>query len=237
MNDLQIFESPEFGEVRTVEIDEKIYFMGSDIARALGYQRTNDAVKQHCRATVKYSTPISGKMQEVNFIPEGDVYRLIVRSQLPAAEKFESWVFDDVLPQIRQTGIYADMSTELRAIIMQDKKLQTVVTHMEEHESRIGNLEDTMTVDYGQQKELNDLHHSRGALVLGGKNSAAYHSQNIRQRVYREIWKDYKDYFEVATYKDTPVSRYDEAKEYLRNWEPSMNLRMEIANAREELSA
>ena len=74
------------------------------LANALGYARPNDAIAAHCRATVKHSTPISGKMQEINFIPEGDVYRLITHSKLPEAEKFESWVFDEVIPSIRKTG-------------------------------------------------------------------------------------------------------------------------------------
>lgn len=104
--ELQIFNNPDFGQVRMVDVDGKPYFMASDIAKALGYARPNDAINQHCRATVKHSTPISGKMQDVNFIPEGDLYRLIVNSKLPTAEKFERWVFDEVLPQIRQTGGY-----------------------------------------------------------------------------------------------------------------------------------
>lgn len=106
MNDIKIFENQEFGKVRALEIDGKPYFCGSDIAEALGYKRPNDAIAQHCRATVKHRTPISGKIQEVNYIPEGDVYRLIVRSKLPSAEKFEKWVFDEVLPSIRHTGGY-----------------------------------------------------------------------------------------------------------------------------------
>lgn len=107
MQEIRVFESPEFGEVRTVEIDGKPFFAGTDIARALGYSRPNDAVSAHCRATVKRSTPISGKMQEINYISEGDVYRLIVSSKLPAADKFERWVFDEVLPSIRKHGLYA----------------------------------------------------------------------------------------------------------------------------------
>lgn len=106
MNNIQIFNNTEFGEIRTAEIEGKPYFMATDIAKALGYSRPNDAISAHCRATVKRSTPISGKMQEVNFIPEGDVYRLIARSKLPQAEKFEKWVFDEVLPSIRKTGGY-----------------------------------------------------------------------------------------------------------------------------------
>ena len=106
MNELQIFENTEFGGIRTAVIEGKPHFMASDIAKALGYTNPNKAINDHCKAITKRSTPISGKMQEVNFIPEGDIYRLVVNSKLPTAEKFESWVFDEVLPQIRQTGGY-----------------------------------------------------------------------------------------------------------------------------------
>ena len=106
-NKLMTFTNEEFGNVRTTIINGKPYFCASDVAKALGYKRPNDAVSQHCRATVKHSTPISGKMQEINFIPEGDIYRLIIRSKLPSAEKFENWVMDEVLPQLRQTGSYS----------------------------------------------------------------------------------------------------------------------------------
>lgn len=107
MENLQVFNNPEFGKIRTVEQDGKVLFCGSDVAKALGYVRPNDAVSRHCRATVKRRTPISGKMQEINFISEGDVYRLIAHSKLPSAERFEQWVFDEVLPAIRKTGSYS----------------------------------------------------------------------------------------------------------------------------------
>lgn len=107
MSEIQIFNNEEFGEIRTVEIEGKPYFAGTDVAKALGYARPNDAISAHCRATVKWSTPISGKMQDINYIPEGDLYRLIVSSKLPTAEKFEHWVFDEVLPSIRKHGLYA----------------------------------------------------------------------------------------------------------------------------------
>lgn len=106
-NQVQIFENEQFGKVRIIEEDGKVLFCGTDVAKALGYARPNDAVSRHCRATVKRSSPISGKLQEINFIPEGDVYRLITHSKLPAAQKFESWVFDEVLPSIRRHGLYA----------------------------------------------------------------------------------------------------------------------------------
>lgn len=107
MNQLQIFNSPEFGQVRTIVEDGKALFCASDIAKALGYARPNDAIATHCRATVKRSTPISGKMQEINYISEGDIYRLVVKSHMPYAEQFESWIFDEIVPSVRKHGMYA----------------------------------------------------------------------------------------------------------------------------------
>ena len=106
MNELTVFSNPDFGEVRTLEENGEVLFCGTDVAKALGYSNPNKAINNHCRAVTKRSTPISGKVQSINFIPEGDVYRLIIRSKLPAAEKFELWVFDEVIPTIRKTGGY-----------------------------------------------------------------------------------------------------------------------------------
>ena len=105
-NKIEIFKNEQFGEVRTILEGEKVLFYAADVAKALGYTNPNKAVNDHCRAITKRSTPISGKVQSINFIPEGDVYRLIIRSKLPAAEKFELWVFDEVIPTIRKTGGY-----------------------------------------------------------------------------------------------------------------------------------
>lgn len=106
MNELTVFQNEQFGTVRIIEENGKTLFCGSDVARALGYSNPNKAINDHCRAITKRSTPISGKIQEINFITEGDVYRLIAHSKLPAAERFESWVFDEVIPSIRKTGGY-----------------------------------------------------------------------------------------------------------------------------------
>ncbi len=107
MNELQIFNNPNFGEIRTLEENGKILFCGKDVAGALGYADTINAIKQHCRGVVKrHLTDNLGRKQTTNFILEGDLYRLIVNSKLPSAEKFERWVFDEVLPSIRKEGSY-----------------------------------------------------------------------------------------------------------------------------------
>ena len=106
MNQLQIFNNPEFGQVRAIEKDGKTYFVGIDIARALGYSNPSKAVIQHCKGVTKLGIPSQGGVQETNCITEGDMYRLITHSELPSAEKFETWVFDEVLPSIRKNGGY-----------------------------------------------------------------------------------------------------------------------------------
>ena len=106
MNTLKVFQNKEFGRVRTVLVDNKPYFVANDVAKSLGYKRPADAITAHCKGSVKYRYLTEGGEQELKIIPEGDVYRLVVKSKLPSAEKFESWVFDEVLPSIRKNGGY-----------------------------------------------------------------------------------------------------------------------------------
>lgn len=136
MNELQIFQNPEFGEIRTIEENGKVLFCGSDIAKALGYKRPNDAISAHCRGTVKRRiTDSIGREQEMNFIPEGDIYRLAAKSELPGAERFESWIFDEVIPSIRKTGGYQiPQGKELLALAVLEaqKTIEAQATQIEE---------------------------------------------------------------------------------------------------------
>lgn len=116
MNELQIFNNEEFGEVRTIEIDGKPYFVANDVAKALGYVEAAKAIRTHCKGVSEMDIPTNGGIQTMKIIPEGDIYRLIIRSQLPSAERFESWVFDEVIPQIRQTGSYQMPQTYAEAL-------------------------------------------------------------------------------------------------------------------------
>lgn len=107
MNDIQQFTSNEFGTIRTVEQDGKVLFCGKDVATALGYSNTKDALAKHCKGVAnRYPLKTDGGTQQFRFITEGDLYRLVASSKLPSAQKFESWVFDEVLPSIRKQGGY-----------------------------------------------------------------------------------------------------------------------------------
>ena len=111
MNELMIFNNPEFGGVRTLEEDGKVLFCGSDVAKALGYSRPKDAISAHAKGAVKRRTLTSGGEQEMSFIPESDLYRLVFSSKLPTAEKFTEWVTAEVLPSIRKHGAYMTQDT------------------------------------------------------------------------------------------------------------------------------
>ena len=135
------FKNEMFGNLRVIEDGGKPYFCGKDVAAALGYKDTNNAMKQHCRGVVNRHpiTDSLGRSQYANFITEGDVYRLIASSKLPNAVQFESWVFDEVLPSIRKDGGYiaasADETPEqimARALRIADETLKRQQATIEE---------------------------------------------------------------------------------------------------------
>ena len=108
-NAVSVFRNQMFGEIRILQESGKCLFCGADVAKALGYKNNRKALTDHCRCVTKRYAPhpqSPDKRIEMAFIPEGDVYRLIVHSKLPSAERFERWVFDEVLPSIRQHGAY-----------------------------------------------------------------------------------------------------------------------------------
>lgn len=227
MNELQIFNSGEFGEIRTIEIDGKPYFVGTDVAKALGYNNPRDAVSRHCKGVVKHDTPTSSGIQSMSYINEGDLYRLIMKSKLPSAEKFESWVMDEVLPTIRKTGSYRKPLTTV-------EQIQVIATGFLDHEERLNRLENTMTIDYAQQEAIRDLVPSVVIAHLGGKESNAY--KEIGKKVFAECNRDIKTYFTVNARNNIPKLRFEESMEYVRNWHPCTNTVMMIRDCNAQMS-
>lgn len=120
MQDLQVFRSSEFGELGVLIIEGREYFPATACARILGYKNPQEAIREKCKGVRETLTPTNGGKQKMKYIPEGDLYRLIVGSKLPAAERFERWIFDEVLPALRRQGYYGSPSTpDIQAIITQ----------------------------------------------------------------------------------------------------------------------
>lgn len=135
--EIKIFENAEFGSIRTAKIDGKPYFMASDVATALGYSNPRKAIIDHCKGVTKCDAPTQGGMQTVSFIPEGDIYRLIVKSKLPSAVKFENWVFEEVLPSIRKNSGYIHTTTEDTPDVIMAKALLLADATIKEQKAMI----------------------------------------------------------------------------------------------------
>ena len=143
--ELQIFSNPEFGELRTIEEGDKIYFVASDAAKMLGYAKPSNAISTHCKGALKRGILTGGGVQQMNVISEGDLYRLIVHSELPSAEKFESWVFDEVLPAIRKHGGYMTPEKVEEALLNPDVLIK-LATELKEERNKNKALHD-LTVE------------------------------------------------------------------------------------------
>lgn len=155
-NKFEIFNSAEFGSVRTLETtDGKVLFCGADIAKALGYNNTRDALSRHCKGkgVAKHDTLTNGGTQELTYIDEGNLYRLIAHSKLPTAERFEAWVFDEVLPTIRKHGAYMTPDVLEQTIQNPDFMIQ-LCTELKAEQERRRHLETTVAVQEQQIQEL-----------------------------------------------------------------------------------
>ena len=196
MNGIQIFNNDEFGEVRILKEDGNFYFVASDVAKKLGYVNSSKAVNDHCKGVTKRYTLTKGGNQELNFIPESDVYRLIVHSKLPAAERFEKWVFDEVLPSIRKTGSYNKPMSELEILqcsinqlIEQERKIKALETQQGEQVKRLDIIDSRLEV-------LNGVHiEGTGRDRLNAMVRAYVVKKGIS---YAEGWKDFKKAYNRA---------------------------------------
>ena len=202
MNELQIFNNEEFGSVRTVTKDNKTYFVGNDVAKALGYSETAKVIRTHCKGVSEMDIPTNGGVQTMKMITEGDIYRLVIKSQLPQAEKFESWVFDNVLPSIRKTGSYAIPMTTGEQIQLLAQGNVELNQRVDKVEDKVRSLEDDMPLYGCEIDEVQKHVRRKGVDVLGGKNREAYHDGSIRSEVYSDIYSQLKrEYGCVSSYK------------------------------------
>ena len=193
MNELKIFNNPDFGEVRTLEENGEVLFCGSDVAVALGYAKPRNAIGTHCKGALKRGILTAGGNQEMTFIPEGDVYRLIARSKLPGAEQFERWVFDEVLPSIRKNGGYIVGQEAMTAEELMAKALLVAKKTIEEKEAELSRRQVENAImapkaDYFDELvERNTLTNFREtAKQLGVKQKAFINFLMERKFIYRD---------------------------------------------------
>lgn len=238
MNELQIFNSEEFGEIRTVTIDNEIYFVGKDVAVSLGYKDTSDALKKHVADEDKLTRCFadSGQSRQMYIINESGLYALIFGSKLESAKRFKHWVTSEVLPTIRKTGGYRKpMSTaeQIKLLALGNTELNERVSDVEK---KINSLENDMPL-YGC--EIDDIknHVNRKVVnVLGGKTSEAYRDGSIRSSVFKDIYRQLKrEYGCVSSYKSIKRKWIDDAHDLISGYEVPKVLEEQIRDANAQI--
>ena len=233
MNELQIYNNEEFGDIRPVTLNIEPWFVGKDVAEALGYSNSSKAVSTHVGEEDRILKVLEADSQNGNvvktqtaLINESGLYALIFGSKLESAKRFKHWVTSEVLPAIRKTGAYQKPMSPVEMMRIQ-------LGMIDDHEGRITDLEQNMTLDYGQQMSLGDVVNRAVVDVLGGKDSNAYHE--IGRKVFAECNRDLKHYFNVNARNNVPKKKFDEAVNYVKNWQPSTNTRILIQDCNAQL--
>lgn len=167
MNELKIFEHPKFGKIRTIVEDGKSLFCGLDAANALQYKNPSKALADHCKNTVERRANDSlGRQQNMKFISEGDLCRLAAKSEMPGADEFESWIFDEVVPSVLKHGAYMTPATIEKVLSDPDTIIRLATSLKEEREKRAA-LETQAEVDKPKVLFADAVSVSNNSILVG----------------------------------------------------------------------
>lgn len=224
MSVLQIFNNEEFGEIRTVVVNDEPMFCLIDICKALELSNSRivaDRLDEDERRKLDLH-----RQGETWFVTESGLYAVILRSDKPNAKKFRKWVTSEVLPSIRKTGSYNKPMSTAEKIQLLAQGNEELNERVDMVDGRVTDLENNMTIDYGQQVVIGDEVNKVVIGALGGKYSAAY--KEISRKVFSECNRDIKHYFHVNSRNNIPKKRFDEAVQYIKNWHPCTNTQILI---------
>lgn len=232
MNNLQIFKNEEFGEIRTVEQGGKIWFVGKDVAEALKYSNTNDAIIRHVDSYDRANIVIHDGRQERTMIGinESGLYALIFGSKLESAKTFKYWVTSEVLPSIRKTGAYQKPMSPMQLMELQFEAIKEVDSKVNEVNQDLQAFKMDMPILGIECDRITTAVRRKGVKCLGGKDSEAYQDKSLRGRVYSDIYGQLKREFGVSSYKAIKRNQTDTAVRIVNLYELPMALEDEIAD-------
>ena len=243
MNDITIFNNPEFGDVRTIMIDGEPWFCGKDVAGNLGYVNEKNAVKRHCddgevlKQTLGVQTGIKkdGTLAimdvEMFFVNESGLYSLIFGSKLESAKKFKKWVTSEVLPQLRKTGSYGMHKlpqTPMELLELHYEAIKQVDSKVNTLEERFNDFEQSLPLLPEDADDVSKEVKKRVVEVLGGKDSNAYHNKSLSQKVFMDAYRNIKSNFNVSSYKAIKRNRKDVAVQIAREYRAPLYLYEQI---------
>lgn len=237
--ELQIFSNSEFGEIRTITKDNETYFIGKDVAKALGFANPRDAIATHVFDEDKGVDTIDtlGGKQSMTVINESGVYALVFGSRLESAKRFKHWVTSEVLPSIRKTGSYSKPLTTSEQIRLLAQGNTELTERVDKVEDKITSIEEETPL-YGCEIEEVQKHvRKKGIEVLGGKDSNAYKDGSIRSSVYSDIYKQLKREFGcVTTYKSIRRKYIDNVHKFIDDYALPMALAEQVKEANAQIS-
>lgn len=228
LNELQILN---IDGVECYEKDGAAYLKLETVARGLGFTETKNGKEYVMWRRVDWYLSELGfgtSAERPDFIPENIFYRLAMKAKNEVAEKFQAKVADEIIPSIRKTGGYGfkPLTTE--------QMMRIQLEMIDDVSGRVTKLENTMNIDYGQQRVLEKEVAKAVIESLGGKDSNAY--REISKKVFSECNRDVKDYFHVNSRNNIPRLRFDDAVDYIRNWMPCSNTRMLIKECNSQMA-
>lgn len=240
MTDIQIFNNPDFGDIRTVEIDGEAWFVGKDVAGALGYAKPLGAVSTHVEKDDSLKRGLMdslGREQETIFINESGLYALIFGSKLDSAKKFKKWVTSEVLPAIRKNGGYTmPISTNDKIMLLAQGHME-LQQEVDSIKKDMESLKMDLPILPVEEDRITSAVKRKGLAVMGGKTSNVYRDKSIRRKVYQGIYANLKYNFQIKTYRALKRSQVDKAIDIINNYQPPYVLAEQIdsANAQQTL--
>ena len=239
MNDFRIFDSPEFGQVRTAMIGSEPYFAGKDVAEILGYADPNKAIAMHVDEDDKLNDKTASSLGQRGgwFINESGLYSLILSSKLPNAKKFKRWVTSEVLPAIRKTGTYTAPRTAAEWIRLLAEGNADLTNRVEGVENKVESLENDMPLYSCEVDEIQGHVKRKAVKVLGGKDSEAYQDASLRASVFKDMYSQLKrEYGCVASYKSIKRRYIADVHEFIDRYELPTVLSEQVQHANAQLS-
>lgn len=215
MNDLQIFNNEEFGEVRTAVINDEPMFCLIDICKALEIKNATDVAKRLDEDELTRLN-LGSRAGETNFITESGLYAVILRSDKPNAKKFRKWVTAEVLPSIRKTGSYGMPKTAGGQIQLLAQGYTELEQKVNDIKDDVSELKENVPLYSCDIDEIQQHVKRRVVNILGGKQSEAYRDNSIRHKTFSDIWTQLKrEYGCVSTYKSIKRKYIDDVHEFI----------------------
>ena len=248
-NEVQIFN-----DLKVKEENGQVMFDAETAAIGLGitqekngvtyvqWKRVNNYLNNVSAHVRKDENSISQEVAKGDFITEPQFYKLAIKANNETAERFQDWVTTEVLPSIRKTGGYqAQTMTEMEIVaasanklVQQEKQIAQIEERQTSTESDLAELKNQMGLPSSMRRRFTKARNKRVAEVMGGQYGAAYQAKTVRSAVYKQLERVIKDRYDIESYGDLPIAKFDEAMRIAQNWQPDEVLMFAINGANEQ---